>query len=99
MSSSGAVTNAHQDGIETPSLRLTANESRVLSLLATHLTIDAMAERLERKRSTVKTHVAHIYAKFGAHNRGQAIARARAAGLLADPDARNNRWQGSNTDV
>ena len=57
----------------------------VLVLLPTHLTLEAMAKRLGRRRSTVKTHIAHIYKKLGAGSRGEAVARAQKAGLFPDP--------------
>ena len=66
-------------------MRLTAAESRVLVLLPTHLTAEAIAKRLCRSRSTVKTHIAHIYEKLGAGSRGEAVVRAQKAGLLPDP--------------
>jgi len=69
---------------ETPT-HLTPAESQVLSFLPTHLTVDAIAERLGRSRSTVKTHVAHIYDKLGATGRGEAVERAWELGLLAEP--------------
>jgi DNA-binding CsgD family transcriptional regulator len=78
---------AYQGDAASRPLQLTPAEARVVLLLPTHLTIDAMAERLGRRPSTVKTHVAHIYEKLGATTRGEAVARARELGLLADPDA------------
>jgi LuxR family maltose regulon positive regulatory protein len=32
---------------------------------------------------TVRTHVRHLFAKLGVHGRTEAVARARALGLLA----------------
>jgi DNA-binding CsgD family transcriptional regulator len=73
----------HSDG-EAP-IHLTPAESQVLSFLPTHLTVEAIAERLGRSRSTVKTHVAHIYNKLGATGRMEAVDRAWELGLLAEP--------------
>jgi LuxR family maltose regulon positive regulatory protein len=67
-------------------VRLTAAESKVLTLLPTHLTVEAIGERLGRHRSTVKTHIAHIYKKLGVGTRGEAVARAREAGFLPNID-------------
>jgi LuxR family transcriptional regulator, maltose regulon positive regulatory protein len=38
--------------------------------------------------NTVKTHMRHLYAKLGAHRRGQAVQQARALGLLAPSGVR-----------
>jgi DNA-binding CsgD family transcriptional regulator len=65
-------------------VRLTPAESNVLTLLPTHLSLESIAERLGCKRSTVKTHVARIYEKFGAKTRREAVERARDAGLLRE---------------
>jgi len=77
---------ARQKGAAQQQLHLTAAESKVLALLPTHLTVEAIAEQLGRTRSTAKTHIAHIYKKLDAGCRGEAVARAREAGLLPDPD-------------
>jgi DNA-binding CsgD family transcriptional regulator len=65
-------------------VRLTPAETNVLALLPTHLSLDSIGERLGCRRSTVKTHVAHVYEKLGANTRGQAVERAREAGLLGE---------------
>ncbi len=65
-----------------PPVRLTPAESRVLSLLETHLTLAAIGDRLGLSRSTVKTHVAHIYTKLEVGTRGAAGAQAQELGLL-----------------
>jgi len=76
---------AHKGAAAREPVFLTAAESRVLALLPTHYTVEAIAERLGRNRSTVKTHIAHIYKKLGAGCRGEAVTRARETGLLPDP--------------
>jgi DNA-binding NarL/FixJ family response regulator len=73
---------ARQEGAAQQQAHLTAAESRVLALLPTHLTVEAIAEQLGRTRSTVKTHIAHIYKKLGAGCRAEAVVQARVAGLL-----------------
>jgi LuxR family maltose regulon positive regulatory protein len=40
------------------------------------------AAELFVEQSTVKTHLVHLYRKLGVHSRTQAVARARALGLL-----------------
>jgi LuxR family maltose regulon positive regulatory protein len=51
-------------------------------LLATNLTAGEIAEELLVSVHTVKTHMRSIYAKLGAHRRGEAVDQARAGGLL-----------------
>ena len=75
---------AHPSDREAP-IHLTPAQSQVLSFLPTHLTVEAIAERLGRSRSTVKTHIAHIYDKLGATGRMEAVDRAWELGLLAEP--------------
>ena len=42
-----------------------------------------IAGELYVSHNTVRTHITHLYAKLGTHTRAQAVARARALGLLA----------------
>jgi ATP/maltotriose-dependent transcriptional regulator MalT len=51
-------------------------------LLADGLSYQEIAQRLVISLPTVKTHVAHIYDKLDAHNREQALQRARDHRLL-----------------
>jgi len=62
---------------------LSGTEIRVLRYLPTNLSIPEIASELFVSPNTVKTHVRHLYAKLGTHRRGEAVARARALGLLA----------------
>jgi LuxR family transcriptional regulator, maltose regulon positive regulatory protein len=62
--------------------RLTQGEARVLRYLPTHLSAREIAAELYLSMNTVRTHQRHLYDKLGAHNRAQAVARARALGLL-----------------
>lgn len=63
---------------------LTKSELRVLRLLPTNLTLDAIATQLFVSRNTVKTHAASIYRKLDVGNRSDAVDQARQAGLLSD---------------
>jgi LuxR family maltose regulon positive regulatory protein len=62
---------------------LSETEIRVLRYLPTNLSAREIANELYVSPNTVKTHMHHLYAKLGAHRRGEAVARARALGLLA----------------
>ena len=57
-------------------------ELRVLRYLPSNLTVPELANELFVSPNTVKTHMRRIYAKLGAHNRSEAVRRARALGLL-----------------
>jgi LuxR family maltose regulon positive regulatory protein len=61
---------------------LTEREQEVLRLLAAGRSNAEMAAELFVEQSTVKTHLIHLYRKLDAHSRTQAVARARALGLL-----------------
>ena len=61
---------------------LTARELEVLAIAATGLQIHEIARQLFVSRETVKSHLAHAYAKLGARNRADAVARALQAGLI-----------------
>jgi LuxR family maltose regulon positive regulatory protein len=61
---------------------LTDRELQVLALLAAGISNQQIAGELVVALETVKKHVSHILGKLGAANRTQAVARARALGLL-----------------
>jgi ATP/maltotriose-dependent transcriptional regulator MalT len=61
---------------------LTERELEVLALLAAGRANAEMAAELFVEQSTVKSHLLHLYSKLGVHSRTQAVARARALGLL-----------------
>lgn len=61
---------------------LTTAQLRVLQFLPSRLTFDQIGEHLFLSRATVKSHAAAIYRKLGATSRDEAIARARALGLV-----------------
>ncbi len=62
---------------------LARKELEILQLLAEGLSNLAIAARLFISETTVRTHLRSINAKFGAHNRTQAIAVARRLKLIA----------------
>ena len=61
---------------------LTAKEREVLVALADGRTNQEIADALFVTPATVKTHLAHIYAKLQVKSRQQALARAVALGYL-----------------
>jgi LuxR family maltose regulon positive regulatory protein len=50
--------------------------------------VSEIAGELHVSHNTIKVHVRNLYAKLGAHRRGEAVSRARDLGLLA-PSARS----------
>jgi LuxR family maltose regulon positive regulatory protein len=61
---------------------LSERELEVLQLLAEGLTNQEIGSRLFLSLNTVKVHTRNIYGKLDAHSRSQAVARARALGVL-----------------
>jgi LuxR family maltose regulon positive regulatory protein len=61
---------------------LTEGETRVLRLLATHLSKREIGNELYVSVNTIKTHVKHLYAKLDVQTRRQAVERGRRLGLL-----------------
>jgi LuxR family maltose regulon positive regulatory protein len=62
---------------------LSEAELRIVRYLPSNLTAVEIAGELYVSANTVRTHVRHIYQKLGAHNRNEAVARARELGLIA----------------
>ena len=62
---------------------LSGSEARVLRYLPTNLSAPEIARELSVSPNTIKTHIRHLYAKFGTHHRAEAVDLARALGLLA----------------
>ncbi len=61
---------------------LRAREMEVLSLVAAGYSNQDIAERLIVSIGTVRWHLKNIYSKLDVHSRTQAVARARATGLI-----------------
>ncbi len=61
---------------------LSERELEVLRLMARGASNHEIAERLVITVGTVKSHINHILGKLEAHNRTEAVARARELGLL-----------------
>jgi len=67
---------------------LSRGEMRVLRYLPTHLSAPEIARELSVSVTTVRTHIRHLFVKLGAHRRTEAVALARALGLLAPSPGR-----------
>ena len=65
--------------------QLTARELQVLALLREPLSSKELAAKLDVSHATLKRHVANIYGKLGVTRRWDAVAQAKAIGLLS-PD-------------
>ena len=61
---------------------LSEREIDILKCLAEGLSNREIAHRLTISLSTVKTHTRNIYTKLGVNSRTQAIAQARAWGII-----------------
>jgi LuxR family transcriptional regulator, maltose regulon positive regulatory protein len=70
-------------GPQPPLEALSESELRVLRYLPTNLSGPEIAGELYVSLNTVRAHLRHLYAKLGTHRRADAVARARALGLLA----------------
>ena len=62
---------------------LTARERDVLRLIAQGQTTASVAAHFGLSRSTVSTHIEHMFAKLGTRTRAGLVARALRLGLLA----------------
>ena len=63
---------------------VTSAELRVVQLLPTHLSFHQIGAALQISRNTVKTQAISAYRKLGVSSRGEAVASARALGLLSE---------------
>jgi pimeloyl-ACP methyl ester carboxylesterase/DNA-binding CsgD family transcriptional regulator len=64
---------------------LTRREREILQHIARGLDNAQIAAQLDLSEKTVRNHITAIFDKIGAENRGQAIVRAREAGLASEP--------------
>jgi LuxR family maltose regulon positive regulatory protein len=84
-SASGAHTpELHNPQLPAPVLAkaLSEREGEILRLIALGLSNQEIMHRLVIAKSTLKTHINHIYSKLAVHNRVQAIIQARELHLL-----------------
>jgi two-component system nitrate/nitrite response regulator NarL len=71
---------AIRQGDEPPPL--TPREREVLTLIAGGSTVSRIAVNLGMSRATVKTHLHHLYEKFGVSSQAAAVAEAMRRGLI-----------------
>ena len=62
---------------------LSEAELRIVRYLPSNLKAPEIPAELCVSANTVRTHIRHVYAKLDAHDRNDAVARARELGLLA----------------
>lgn len=69
--------------IRKPDVALTRRELEVLQLVEKGCSNDAIAQQLFLSRTTVKSHLAHVYNKLGVQSRTAALSVARDRGMLS----------------
>jgi DNA-binding CsgD family transcriptional regulator len=72
----------HGDAAAAPDVHLSAREVDVLALVAVGHANGEVAARLGLRVETVKSYLKSAMAKLGSRTRGEAVHRARVAGLL-----------------
>lgn len=78
----GVSAPAHEEPLPLAE-ELSEAELRVVRYLPSNLKAPEIAAELFVSTNTVRTHIRHVYAKLGAHDRDAAVARARELGLIA----------------
>lgn len=76
---SSPTTDAAQELL---SINLTEREHQILSLVASGLSNQEIAEHIFLSKNTVETHIRHVYRKLAVSNRTKAISKAREIGLI-----------------
>ena len=74
------------DGLELLAAQLTARELEVLGLMAEGLSGADIAQRLDIRTNTVRTHIQSILTKLQVHSRLEAVAFALRRGLVRLPE-------------
>ena len=71
--------NASHESLE---VNLTEREHQILTLVASGLSNQEIAEHIFLSRHTVETHIRHVYRKLAVSNRTKAVSKAREIGLI-----------------
>jgi DNA-binding NarL/FixJ family response regulator len=77
-----SVADRLMNRLRSPATALTRRETEVLALVADGLSNQAIGRRLHLTEGTVKSHLAHVYAKLGVESRTSAVAVATDLGLI-----------------
>ena len=77
-----SIASRLMDRMRTPDNALTLREIEVLGLVADGLSNLQISQQLFLSQATVKSHLAHIYAKLGVDSRTSAVAAATSRGLM-----------------
>ena len=82
--SSASSTNNSNDASshEAQDVNLTEREHQILTLVASGLSNQEIAEHIFLSRHTLETHIRHVYRKLAVSNRTKAISKAREIGLI-----------------
>ena len=78
----GVAEDAQASAPPEMSVRLTPRQRQVLRLLADGVTARGIAERLGLAETTTRNHIRAVLTELGAHSQLEAVARARAQGLV-----------------
>ena len=77
-----AIATRLLERLRAPGVGLSPRELEVLQLVAEGLSNQQISERLFLSQATVKTHLAHVYAKLDVDSRSAAVATATKRGIL-----------------
>ena len=78
----GVADRVPTDDSNGTSVRLTPRQGQVLRLLAEGVTARGIADRLGLAETTARNHIRAVLGELGAHSQLEAVARARAQGLV-----------------
>jgi PAS domain S-box-containing protein len=78
----GSAEDGERPATRGPPAHLTNRQLQVLRLLAEGVTARGIAARLGLAETTVRNHIRAVLAELGAHSQLEAVARARAQGLV-----------------